>query len=48
MLFSFLEAELKLRQRAIEAEIKQLMSAQLKTHLAVRGGGRMMVEKMTV
>ena len=35
VLFSFLEAALKLRQRAIEAEIKQLMSAQLKTHLAV-------------
>ena len=32
VLFSFLEAALK---RAIEAEIKQLMSAQLKTHLAV-------------
>ena len=45
VLFSFLEAALK---RAIEAEIKQLRSAQLKTHLAVRGGGRMMVEKMTV
>ena len=48
VLFSFLEAALKRRPRAIEAEIKQLMSAQLKTHLAVRGGGRMMVEEMTV
>ena len=35
MLFSFLEAVLKRPPRAIEAEIKQLMSAQLKTHLAV-------------
>ena len=35
VLFSFLEAGLKLRQQAIEAEIKQLMSAQLKTHLAM-------------
>ena len=33
--FSFLEAALKRRPRAIEAELKQLMSAQLKTHLAV-------------
>ena len=32
--FSVLEAA-KRRPRAIEAEIKQLMSAQLKTHLAV-------------
>ena len=36
VLFSFLEAALKRRPKAIEAEIKQLMSAQLKTHLAVR------------
>ena len=35
VLFSFLEAALKRRPRVIEAEIKQLMSAQLKTHLAV-------------
>ena len=35
VLFSFLEAALQRRPRAIEAEIKQLMSAQLKTHLAV-------------
>ena len=35
VLFSFLEAALKRRPRAIEAEIKQLMSAQLKMHLAV-------------
>ena len=35
VLFSFLEAALKRRPRAIEAEIKQLMLAQLKTHLAV-------------
>ena len=35
VLFSFLEAALKRRPRAIEAAIKQLMSAQLKTHVAV-------------
>ena len=35
VLFSFLEDALKRQPRAIEAEIKQLMSAQLKTHLAV-------------
>ena len=35
VLFSFLEVALKRRPRAIEAEVKQLMSAQLKTHLAV-------------
>ena len=35
VLFSFLEAALKRRPRAIEVEIKQLMSAQLKMHLAV-------------
>ena len=44
VLFSFLEATLKRRLRVTEAEMKQLMSA----HLAVRGGGRRMVEKMTV
>ena len=44
-LFSFLEAALKRRPRAIEAETKQLMSARLKTHLAVHGGGRTMVER---
>ena len=48
MLFSFLEAALKSRPKAIEAEIKQLMFLQLKTHLVVHGGGRTMVEKMTV
>ena len=35
VLFSFLEAALKRRPRAIEAEIKQIMSTQLKTHLAM-------------
>ena len=35
VLFSFSEAALKRQPRAIEAERKQLMSAQLKTHLAV-------------
>ena len=48
MLFSFLEAALKRRPRATEAETKQLMSAQLKTHLALHGGGRTMVDKMAV
>ena len=35
VLFSFSEAALNCRLRVIEAELKQLMSAQLKTHLAV-------------
>ena len=35
VLFPFLEAALKRRPRAIEAEIKQLMPAKLKMHLAV-------------
>ena len=35
VLVSFLEAALKRQPRANEAEIKQLMAAQLKTHLAV-------------
>ena len=35
VLFSFLEAALKRPPKTIEAEIKQLMSAQLKTHLAM-------------
>ena len=48
VLFSFLEAILKRRLRVIEAEIKQIMSAQLKTHVTVHGGNRRMVEKMTV
>ena len=39
VLFSFLEAELKCRSTATVAEIKQEMSAKLKTHLAVHGGG---------
>ena len=47
VLFSFLEAALKRRLRATETEIKKVMSAQLKTRLAVRGSGRMMAEKMT-
>ena len=46
VLFSFLEVALKRRPRATEAEIKLLMSAQLKTNLAVHGSGRTMVEKM--
>ena len=48
VLFSFLEAALKRQARVIKAEIKQLMSAQLKTHLAMHGGGQTMVKKMTV
>ena len=35
VLFSFVKAALKRRSRAIEAKIKQVMSAQLKTHLEV-------------
>ena len=35
VLFPFLEAALKHRPRAIEAEIKQLMPAKLKMHLVV-------------
>ena len=45
VLFSFLEAALRCPLTATEAEIKQVMSAQLKTHLAVHGGGRTMIEK---
>ena len=45
VLCSFLEATFKRRSTATEPEIKQLMSAQLKTHLAVHGGGRTMIEK---
>ena len=48
VLFSFLEAALKRQARVIKAEIKQLMSAQLKTHLAMHCGGQTMVKKMTV
>ena len=46
VLFSFLESALKRRPRVTETEIKQVMSAQLKTRLAVRCSGRMMAEKM--
>ena len=45
VLFSFSEAAFKRGSTATEAEIKQVMSAQLKTHLAVHGGGRTMIEK---
>ena len=45
VLFSFSGATLKRRSTATEAEIKQVMSAQLKTYLAVHGGGRTMIEK---
>ena len=38
VLFSFLEATLKRRPTTTVAEIKGVMSAQLKTHLAVHGG----------
>ena len=34
VLFSFLEAALKRRPRTTEAEFKNVMSAQFKTHLA--------------
>ena len=43
VLFSFLEAALKPRSTAAVVEIKQVMSAKLKTHLAVHCGGRMMI-----
>ena len=46
VLFSFLEAALKRRSTTAVAEIKGVMSAHLKTPLAVHGGGRMMVDKM--
>ena len=39
VLFSFLEAAFERRSTATEPEIKQLMPTQLKTHLAVHGGG---------
>ena len=45
VLFYFSEVALKRRLTTNEAEIKQVMSAQLKTHLAVHGGGRTMIEK---
>ena len=48
VLCSFLEAAFKRRSTATEPEIKQLMSAQLKTHLAVHGGGRTMIEKWLI
>ena len=38
VLLSFLEDALKRQPRATEAEIKLLISEQLKTHLAVHGG----------
>ena len=43
VLCSFSEAVLKRRSTATEAEIKQVISAQLKTQLAVHGGGRTMI-----
>ena len=43
---SSLEAALKRQPRATKAEIKLLISEQLKTHLAVHDGDRAMVEKM--
>ena len=47
VLFSFLEAALKRWPRErLKLEIKQLMSTQLKTNLAVHGGGRTMVKKL--
>ena len=45
VMFSFLEAALKPRSTATVAEIKQVMSAMLKTHLAVHGDGRTMIGK---
>ena len=46
VLFSFLEVALKRRPTTAVAEIKGVMSAHLKTPLAVHGGGRMMVDEM--
>ena len=46
VLFSFLEAGFERRSTLTEREIKQLMSAQRKTHLAVHGGGRTRIKKM--
>ena len=46
VLLSFLDTALKLRPRATDAEIKQVISAQLKTRLTVGGSGRMIIEKM--
>ena len=45
VLFSFSEAALKRRSTATEAETKQVIPTQLKTHLAVHGGGQTMIEK---
>ena len=47
VIFSLLEAALKRRPRAIQAEIKQCQHS-LKRTCNVHGGGRKMVEKMTV
>ena len=44
VLFSFLEAALKRRPTTTEAELKKIMSSQLKMHLAVYGGGRTIIE----
>ena len=48
VLFSFLEAAIKCQSTATEPEIKQPMSAHLKTHLAVHGGGRTMIERWII
>ena len=48
VLFSFLEAAFERRSTATEPEIKQLMPAQLKTHLAVHGGVRAMIKKRLI
>ena len=45
VLFSFLEAAFERRSKATEPEIKELMSAQLKTHFSVHGGVRTMIKK---
>ena len=45
VLCSFLEAAFKRQSTVTEPEMKQLMPAQLKTHLAVHYGGRTMIEK---
>ena len=45
LLLSFLEAALKRQSTATVAEIKEIMSGKLNTHLAVHGSGRTMIGK---
>ena len=45
LLLSFLEAALKRQSTVTVAEIKEIMSGKLNTHLAVHGNGRTMIGK---